>query len=361
MNKPFLMNFNSTYENLTTTIEDIDYRSHLVDILGINKLKRYGKLKHLVIFTRIDDPEIDYLGPYLLEKGIDYLRINAEQIFDFDFSLSIDKELKGYIKRRNETWNISDIDGIWFRHFTLDCVSWPFEDDLSRKYAVEQWNYFLSTISNLENINYISKYNSTLTITKSIQLYQACKSGFEIPNTIVTNSLNSINNKFQGNFFAKAVKHHNIETKPNFLDHVYGRELSKHQLEKETVNVAPTIIQNIVSNGTEIRVNVFGKYIESAEYKNVESADWHDQGLYGFDIVPVEIPTYVKERIMKLMKILELKVGTVDLVKLKDSWIFYEINPNGDWKWLEQQSKQKISDKCIKFLVEEMSNETVNE
>lgn len=44
MNKPFLMDFNSTYENLTTTIEDIDYRSHLVDILGFDRLKRNGKL-----------------------------------------------------------------------------------------------------------------------------------------------------------------------------------------------------------------------------------------------------------------------------------------------------------------------------
>lgn len=45
MNKPFLMNFNSTYENLTTTIEDIDYRSHLVDILGFDRLKRKKKWK----------------------------------------------------------------------------------------------------------------------------------------------------------------------------------------------------------------------------------------------------------------------------------------------------------------------------
>jgi len=103
MEKPFLLNLNNTQEDLRPNLKDIDYRNHLVDILGLDALKKYNLSKKILIFTIIDDPEIDFLGPLLLSAGIDYMRINIEQLLEYGFSMNITDPITGIIRRKKKT------------------------------------------------------------------------------------------------------------------------------------------------------------------------------------------------------------------------------------------------------------------
>lgn len=50
---------------------------------------------------------------------------------------------------------------------------------------------------------------------------------------------------------------------------------------------------------------------------------------------------------------LSISFGAIDLVRDKNGdYIFLEINPNGQWAWVEMETGLKISDEIIKFLTE---------
>lgn len=51
------------------------------------------------------------------------------------------------------------------------------------------------------------------------------------------------------------------------------------------------------------------------------------------------------------MSELQLKFGAFDFIVDKDgSWIFLEINPNGQWLWLENKLDLNISSSILKVL-----------
>ena len=51
------------------------------------------------------------------------------------------------------------------------------------------------------------------------------------------------------------------------------------------------------------------------------------------------------------MQELNIKFGAIDIIKTpKDEYVFLEINPNGQWAWIEMQTGQEMSDEIIKFL-----------
>ena len=54
---------------------------------------------------------------------------------------------------------------------------------------------------------------------------------------------------------------------------------------------------------------------------------------------------------IRLLKELNLQFGAIDMIKTPDgSYIFLEINPNGQWAWIETQTGLQISDAIINFL-----------
>lgn len=50
-----------------------------------------------------------------------------------------------------------------------------------------------------------------------------------------------------------------------------------------------------------------------------------------------------------------LKYGAIDLVRTKnDNLIFLEVNPTGDWYWIERSTGLRISE-CIVDMIEKLS------
>ena len=53
------------------------------------------------------------------------------------------------------------------------------------------------------------------------------------------------------------------------------------------------------------------------------------------------------------MRDFELKFGAFDfIVNKSDEWIFLEINPNGQWLWLEKILDIPISECIFKYLID---------
>jgi glutathione synthase/RimK-type ligase-like ATP-grasp enzyme len=57
-----------------------------------------------------------------------------------------------------------------------------------------------------------------------------------------------------------------------------------------------------------------------------------------------ELPTVVADKCVALMQALQLRFGAIDLIKSTDGqYYFLEINPNGQWAWVELDCGLPIS------------------
>ena len=65
----------------------------------------------------------------------------------------------------------------------------------------------------------------------------------------------------------------------------------------------------------------------------------------------IDPPDNVTQSIFNFMDCLELHFGAFDFsLSTKGDWIFLEVNPNGQFGWLELITKDKLYDSLIKLL-----------
>lgn len=127
MSKPLLMQMSTGDTAFKNTI-DRDFKTVTKNIT-VNAQLTNAKYKVLIFPTRVDD-EITLLGPSLLSKNIDYLRVNVEDFLDnFTFNMGPDNLDEFDVSFKNVIWNSSEIDLVWFRHFDLSFLKLGGEDD----------------------------------------------------------------------------------------------------------------------------------------------------------------------------------------------------------------------------------------
>jgi len=114
----------------------------------------------------------------------------------------------------------------------------------------------------------------------------------------------------------------------------------------DTVRFAPVIFQELIPGGLDIRVTVVGDRLFPAEIRAGESA-------YEFDFrldsahAPIDVhvlPEAVRQRLLALMAHFGLRYGAIDLRLAPDGdYVFLEINPAGQWLFVEIATGQQIS------------------
>ncbi|MBI5306607.1 hypothetical protein HZB04_03425 [Candidatus Wolfebacteria bacterium] len=76
------------------------------------------------------------------------------------------------------------------------------------------------------------------------------------------------------------------------------------------------------------------------------AVDWrHPEYIDKLSYIAVEFPSEVSDRCQRMMKQLRLAFGAFDFIMSKEGKLYFlEVNPNGQWYWLEDLAKIQISD-----------------
>jgi len=120
----------------------------------------------------------------------------------------------------------------------------------------------------------------------------------------------------------------------------------------EKYDVTPCIFQQEIKKKLELRVTVIGKEVFCAQVdsqKSMESrTDWRREKN---KFESFNLPIDVAEMCVSLVEKLGLRFGAIDLILTPDdSFVFLEINPNGQWVWIETETGLKISEALINEL-----------
>jgi glutathione synthase/RimK-type ligase-like ATP-grasp enzyme len=124
----------------------------------------------------------------------------------------------------------------------------------------------------------------------------------------------------------------------------------------DSVAFAPAIFQERVSKVADIRVTVVGTEVFATRINAhglpPEIPDWRYASPDQLEHNHHTLPSTEAERCIVLTKTLDLEFGAIDLaIDDEGRYVFFEINPNGQWAWLETLLGLRISAAIVDHLV----------
>ena len=180
---------------------------------------------------------------------------------------------------------------------------------------------------------------------KVYQLTVAARCGLKIPPTVITNSPAEIRNAFQefgGQMIGKPLR-------SGFIDlgdekhALYTTKIKEADLDDlSNARWSPAIYQQWIPKQRDIRVTVVGDRIFAAEIDGNSDpkavVDWRRTENPDLPHYALELPIDIANKVKEFMKCLGLKFGAIDFVRTNDGeYIFLEVNPNGQWLWLDNK------------------------
>jgi glutathione synthase/RimK-type ligase-like ATP-grasp enzyme len=342
-----------------------DFRSFITNDLKILSSADSISDKQVLILTRKFDPEAERVSIKLLAKGIDNVRLNVEDMANqlkvrYHINDTGDPRVEFTIGERN--FQSSKFPVVWLRDFDITLMGQNFGskyETFVRRFCYEQWNdSYQILIDNLRS-EWINRPEANFKATnRLVQLTTAREVGLKIPSTLITNDPAAAVEFYQhhdGQIVLKAVHHHSIEIKSKVYS-MYTRSLTKHDLSRlDDLIYAPCILQERLRKKSELRVTVVGEKVFAAELNTQAMTncqdDLHRCAISEIPKKAVKLNKATEEACLKIMTIFHLKYCTFDfIVDEKDQLYFLEINPTGDWYWIEHDTKMPITDTMVSLM-----------
>ena len=106
----------------------------------------------------------------------------------------------------------------------------------------------------------------------------------------------------------------------------------------ELVRYAPVIFQEYIE-GVDLRITIVGNSVFAAEIDAQKTSYPVDMRMVVGESVlrPVKLPREIQQGLLKLQRRLGLSYGAIDMRRTKNGeYIFFEVNPAGQWLFVEQ-------------------------
>jgi glutathione synthase/RimK-type ligase-like ATP-grasp enzyme len=181
------------------------------------------------------------------------------------------------------------------------------------------------------------------------QLHEARRIGFNVPPTCITNDANvarqfCAQHPSIGKPLRQALTVHEGSERVIFTSRVDINDDS----DVASVRACPIILQREVAKLYDVRVTVVGERVFATSIDSQSDpdtqVDWRRFSKTTLEHRATNLPGLVAERCIELTRRLNLRFGAIDLVLDQEGeYWFLEINPNGQWGWIEQRTGQPIA------------------
>lgn len=295
----------------------------------------------ILAITNKRDVSADFVIRELQRRGLPYRRINTEDLADdacscelpsFDWTIS--NLAKGQLR-------LADVKVVWFRR-----PGNPFEETVAavrpapavQRFVTEQWATWLEALELAPGCRWVNHPEPAARFENKIrQLRLAVELGFTIPHTLVSNDPSRIRAFVAARkIVAKALFAPLLEGETE--DHFVFTEMVKQDdlSDASALRAAPAIFQEAIMPKVDYRVTVVGNQIFAVRIDIPFGAvDWR---VHQRDVIftRVELPDEVAQRCFQFVRQAGLVFGAIDLLERHGTWYFLEINPSGEWGWLQQ-------------------------
>lgn len=310
----------------------------------------------VLILTRKYDPEADLVCLRLLNRKIDYVRLNVEDIPGNVIISDSDRSCTITVGKR--IVDASRIGMVLLRSFGIDEVDFDGKEFV-RRFSYQQWKDAFQLLQSRLVCEWVNSYDATMQSNdRARQISMARKAGFKTPDTLITNDPEKARDFFRshaGNVVIKALHHHGVEVRDKMYL-MYTHKLSEKDLGMlGDLVYAPCMLQEKISKKAELRVTVVGNKVFTARLslkRRAKDQDIHCCSADDISIAPFELKRSNGRRCVRLTKMLGLEYGAIDfIIDENEKLVFLEINAAGDWYWIENKTKLPITKAVVDLIV----------
>jgi glutathione synthase/RimK-type ligase-like ATP-grasp enzyme len=300
----------------------------------------------LLITKSTDNQSVALVSSALEARGARVFRFDTD-LFPTEVRLALHQP-RGRSTLRTEAAEVvlGDVDAVWYRRVAIAAALPQDMEPQERDAAVKESRATL--LGMLESFNcFVMDPVSTVRASehKARQLELACELGLDVPSTLSTNDPDAARGFWDlcgGRVVVKALSSFAIYDEAGREQVVFTSQLAAEDLEHlDQLSLAPLTFQEHLDKAVELRVTLIGDRVFAAavDSQALERSriDWRRGGgelLHSW--IPYTLPSAVSERLLQLTARLGLSYGAADIVVTPDGrHVFLEINPAGEWFWLD--------------------------
>jgi glutathione synthase/RimK-type ligase-like ATP-grasp enzyme len=307
----------------------------------------------ILILTRPGDEHTAVVTERLKQRGAEFIEFETESFPDkiwASLSFECNKE-ECVLCINGRKLNFRDVDTVWYRR-PMPSEPSPQLNEADREFVSHESMHLVNSLWRLlQNAFWINPFISDLNARfKPYQLAVARQFGFAIPRTLITNNPDEVRlfaDTIPGEIAYKSFSNHGRVHEGRgfgiFTTIIDRATLWSHL---DQVRFAPCTFQEYIPKRVELRVTVFGRKLFAAEIdsqnQEFSKIDWRRQPPQGQNCYAVPqrrfmLPTKLEQQILSFMNHLGLVFGCLDfIVTPEGEYVFLEINPNGQWYWIEE-------------------------
>lgn len=341
----------------------------LIERLNISKKGNSSTSPKVLILTKKMDIESDLLGIQCLKNGIDYVKITEEDIpLNFHIEFKIGKFNDSMLHLGKRKFNIDEIKIVLFRYFDPKFLNY-YSGSVYQMYFAQQWyQAFNCLLIALDSIWINNPQRTFESENRLNQLLSAQRLGFSIPETLITNEMEAAKKffkRFPKSTIVKVLHHHEIFLNQKSYRFLTNNIETSHLSKFNELTYAPVIFQKKIENDSEIRVTVINDKAFSCKISTIKEkrnfSDLHKIKEKELIFSEISLDKKIEKLCIKLNRKLGLLVSSIDFVQGKNGeLLFLEINPIGDWNWIEKHTNLPITKSMFDFVNDLLNKKEVH-
>jgi hypothetical protein len=299
----------------------------------------------LLVVTNQDDATSDYLCGRLAMAGLSFVRFDSEAVPERAEVSYVGS--RATLRLGERWWAPEDFTNVWYRRpkpLAFDIGV----DRAERAHSLAEWAEALEGF--FAHIPYRAWMNhpsaNACSSHKIEQLSRATRFGLDVPPSVVTQDAAVARGLWAdsgGRLVVKPLASGHLEREDPAQDTlIYTNRVAEEDLADVGLVVhCPTLFQMEVSKQIDVRVcviddEVTATGITAASRLGGQRIDIRRNNMTDVEYVSLTVPADVSDKLLELVRSYSLRFSAIDMgVDSDGRWWFFEVNPNGQWAWLD--------------------------
>jgi hypothetical protein len=308
----------------------------------------------ILVITSASDATANYLLSILTEHGLAVLRLDTDKSLDaarfsFDGRTPI-------LSIAEKSYRPSDFAHVWYRRPERLKKSDIDGNTPEGQFILEEWAECLEGLFALIDVRrWVNHPSCNVAASHKIeQLARAESLGLTIPETLVTQDADAVRHFFRrwdGQVIVKPLAGGYVERPQDQDDSIiYTNAVrSADMVDLGELPVCPTLFQRMIPKAADIRITMLDGESHAVQIQAVDQAtgkqrcDIRRNNMNDVTYNTIELPSEIRGKLVPLLQSYSLRFAAIDMALTTDGkWVFFEINPNGQWAWLDQAGATQI-------------------
>lgn len=281
----------------------------------------------MLLLSRACDEDLRGVQTLLGRAGTPVVRVDADELADTGLVI----DARAGTVRIDGGWLTPTV--CWTRHFSCQAIEGT-GDPGHDLFLRESWQAAATALATIAATEVAPVPRGLLS-----QLRIARQHRVAVPRTLVTTDLAEARDAFRcGRLVLKAAHRHFTEAAPGHLTGRFPAVVERRGLRGGSGAGPPVIVQEYVEHDVELRIYHLNGQIHGFEIDKESPADpWLAPDRVG--VRPVPPPAAVVTATRLLATAMSLRYGAFDFLVRDGTPVFLEVNPDGDWRWVERGAR----------------------